>query len=143
MQWLPAMKPALSLVESVERLRRGLDYHMSRHNVLVSNLTQSETPGYRPLDLARSDFKKVLGVALETTNTGHLGGQSSAANATTAGFRVIKGGPAEAGGDGNSVDVDKEAMKIASNQLRYDTLAQLTQNELSDLVWAANDGRTG
>ncbi len=46
-----------------------------------------------------------------------------------------------AGSDGNAVSLDREAVKIATNQLRYDTVASLTQNELSGLVWAANDGR--
>jgi flagellar basal body rod protein FlgB len=45
--------------------------------------------------------------------------------------------------DGNAVSLDREAVKIAANQMRYDAIASLTQNELSGLVWAANDGRGG
>jgi flagellar basal body rod protein FlgB len=41
------------------------------------------------------------------------------------------------------VNVDREAVKIASNQLRYDAMAQLTQSALANLLWAANDGRGG
>ena len=48
-----------------------------------------------------------------------------------------------AGFDGNAVSVDREAVKIAANQLRYDTLAVLASQELDGLGWAANDGRAG
>ncbi len=137
------MKTDLGLVEGVEKLRRGLDFHIARHNVLVSNLTQSETPGYRPLDLAQTDFRKVLGVAMEGTHPGHLRGAGMSPTAVNGGFRVVKDASMTTGADGNSVDLDREAMKIATNQLRYDTIAQLTQSQLSDLVWAANDGRNG
>jgi flagellar basal-body rod protein FlgB len=131
----------MDLVESVERLRTGLDFHLARHNILVSNLTQSETPGYKPVDLARSDFKKVLGVALAGTHEGHMKGTERAAGSSGVSFRVVRDKSADGGADGNGVDVDREAMKIATNQLRYDTVAQLTQSALADLAWAANDGR--
>jgi flagellar basal body rod protein FlgB len=39
------------------------------------------------------------------------------------------------------VSVDREAVKIAANQLRYDTLAVLASQTLNGLAWAANDGR--
>jgi len=39
--------------------------------------------------------------------------------------------------------VDREAAKIAANQVRYDALASLVSGELSGLSWAANDGRAG
>jgi flagellar basal body rod protein FlgB len=56
----------------------------------------------------------------------------------------VKDGSASASGaDGNKVSLDREAVKIATNQLRYDTLASLVQNELSGLAWAANDGKGG
>jgi hypothetical protein len=34
-------------------------------------------------------------------------------------------------------------VKISSNQMRYDMLAQLASSELSGLEWAANDGKAG
>jgi len=127
----------MSLLDSVERLRTGLDYHLQRHNVLVSNLAQAETPGYRPVDLARTDFEGTLSVAVAKTEAGHI------APAGGNGFQVVEDPTAKAGADGNAVDVDREAVKISTNQMRYDMLAQLASSELATLEWAATDGRTG
>lgn len=128
----------MAIVDTVERLRTGLDYHLQRHNVLVSNLAQAETPGYRPVDLARGDFDGTLNVALAATSAGHIG-----ATAGGPSFQVLEDSTAKAGADGNAVDIDREAVKIATNQMRYDMLAQLASSELSGLEWAANDGKAG
>ncbi|AKU94676.1 Flagellar basal-body rod protein FlgB [Labilithrix luteola] len=130
----------MSLLDSVERLRTGLDYHLARHNVLVSNLAQADTPEYRPLDLARTEFQGAMNVALTATNSGHIG---APAGSSTAHFDVIKDPTAKAGADGNAVDIDREAVKISTNQMRYDMVAQLASSELATLEWAAADGRGG
>lgn len=127
----------MSLLGSVENLRAGLDYHLARHNVLVSNLAQVDTPEYKPVDLARTDFSSTLHVAMQQTDGKHLAGAHGGPA-----HRVIKD-PSAAGTDGNGVDIDREAVKIASNQMRYDVLAQLASSELATLAWAAADGRTG
>jgi len=128
----------MSLLDSVERLRTGLDYHLERHNVLVSNLAQAETPNYRPVDLVRSDFDGAMNVALAATDAGHV-----AAPAGSTAFHIAEDATAKAGADGNAVDIDREAVKIATNQMRYDMLAQLASSELANLEWAATDGKTG
>lgn len=130
----------MSLLDSVEHLRVGLDYHLQRHNVLVSNLAQAETPGYKPVDLARSDFEGEMSVAMKATEPGHVG---VAAGSAAPAFKVIEDPTAKAGLDGNGVDIDREAVKISTNQMRYDMLAQLASSELASLDWAANDGKGG
>src|SRR3954467_13604453 len=103
----------MALIDSVERLRTGLDYHLQRHNVLVSNLAQAETPGYRPVDLARTDFEGTLNVALDATEPGHIGVSTGA---PAQGFQIIEDKTSKASADGNAVDIDREAVKIATNQ---------------------------
>jgi flagellar basal-body rod protein FlgB len=128
----------MSLLDQVEMLRGHLDYHLSRHNVLVSNLAQADTPEYTPVDLARGkEFDGKLRVAMDQTQPGHMVGEKSAAAS-----RVVSD-PTAAGSDGNGVDMDKEAVKIATNQMRYDVLAQLASSELAGLEWAATDGKGG
>ena len=80
------------------------------------------------------------GGALTVTNAAHLPGRQG----TSTDFgRVVTDPTAKSGPDGNAVNVDREASKIAANQVRYDVLARLVQGELSGLAWAANDGRNG
>ena len=128
----------MSLLDSVDKLRVGLDYHLQRHNVLVSNLAQAETPGYRPVDLVRTDFDGAMNVALAATDPAHAGTPAGAPS-----FDVQEDKTAKAGADGNAVDIDHEAVRISTNQTRYDMLAQLASSELASLEWACTDGKTG
>jgi len=133
----------MGLLDSVERLHGALDYHLARHNLLTANLTQLDTPGYKPLDLERTKegFSGALNTALAETDSAHLGGGQQGMKASN--FRVVEDPTVAAGLDGNGVSVDREAVKIAANHVRYEVLATLTTNELSGLAWAANDGRNG
>ncbi len=134
-------EPLMSFLGSIDKLQVGLDYHLQRHNVLVSNLAQAETPGYRPVDLARNDFEGAMSVALSATDAQHMGGTAGAGAPPK--FDVIEDASASPGADGNAVDIDREAVKISTNQMRYDMLAQLASSELANLEWAATDGKGG
>jgi flagellar basal-body rod protein FlgB len=131
----------MRIIDSVEHLRASLDYHLARHNVLTANLAHVDTPGYKPVDLQRAGaFEGALHAALATTQSGHI----AQAHASVSGeaWHVVEDASAQATAtDGNAVSLDREAVKIATNQIRYDTLSSLVQNELAGLAWAANDGR--
>ncbi len=133
----------MDLLKGVGRLHAGLDYHLARHNVLAANLSHLDTPNFRPQDLERPNagFDGRMKVALASTDPGHLGGVAAAASSSSGGGRLVEDRHATIGQDGNSVSVDREAVKIASNQMRYDALSQLTSGQLSSLVWAVTDGR--
>ncbi len=133
---------AIRILDQVEQLRASLDYHLARHNLLAANLAHADTPGFRPMDLERTGtFAGALHTALNATEPGHMSGPHASAGGEV--WRVIQDAASASGNDGNGVSLDREAVKIASNQLRYDTLASLVQNQLAGLEWAANDGKTG
>ena len=138
----------MGLLDGVENLRGALDYHLERHNLLASNLAHIDTPGYKPVDLERSgSFAGELQVAM--TNEGHMVGSSSGTagvagpGGKSAHGKIVEDTGSDAGGDNNGVDLDREAVKIASNQMRYDMIAQLASSELQGLEWAATDGKRG
>ena len=133
----------MGLLDAVHALQAGLDYHLARQNLLTANLTHIDTPNYKPVDLERGgDFTKVLHVALESTNPAHFG-TSAGASPVDHDFRVVAAPGAAVGLDGNGVNVDREAAKIAANNVRYDALASLVSGELTGLQWAVNDGKAG
>jgi flagellar basal-body rod protein FlgB len=134
----------MGILDAVQTLHVGLDYHLARHNLLTSNLAHLDTPNYKPLDLQRAstDFTKQMSVAMAETDPLHLSAHASSSSAQE-GWTTIEDPGATPGADGNAVSVDREAAKIAANQVRYDALASLIGGELSGLAWAANDGRGG
>lgn len=130
-----------SVFTSVDPLRAALDYHLDRQNVLASNVAHVDTPGYRPNDLERVDqtgFTAALGLAMTRTNENHL--VSGALDAAPNG-RVFQDLSAGVGNDGNYVSLDREAAKLAANQLRYDTVSAIVSAELRQLSFAASDGK--
>jgi flagellar basal-body rod protein FlgB len=128
----------MSLFSSIEQIRAGLDYHLARQNLLTMNLAHVDTPGFHPVDLERHDsFTSVLSVSLAATDPKHIGTSERQGHD----FRVVTDKGAAPGLDGNAVSVDREAAKMAANNIRYETLATLAGGGLSDLLWAAKDGQ--
>ena len=127
---------------AINPLHAALDFHLERHTVLSSNIAHVDTPGYRPADLERVEpagFGSVLGVPMAKTAEGHLAGADSASAALHGRvFEDLSGG---AGNDGNYVSLDREAAKVAANQLRYDTVSAIVSAELRQLQYAAGDAK--
>jgi len=130
------------LFSSVGPLHAALDYHLERHTVLASNIAHVDTPGYKPSDLERVDsvgFGSALEMALTQTSAGHF--QAADGGATPLHGRVFEDLAAGSGNDGNYVSLDREATKVAANQLRYDTVSAIVSAELRALTYAANDAK--
>ena len=123
-------------------LHSALDYHLERHSVLSSNVAHVDTPGYKPSDLARVEdvnFNSVFGVELAKTQAGHMPGAQGAEGPLHG--RVFQDLSAGVGNDGNYVSLDREAAKVAANQLRYDTVSAIVSAELRQLHFAASDAK--
>ena len=128
----------MGLLDSVSHLQQALDYHLARHNVLASNLAHVDTPGYQPLDVERTGtFHGALRAAMTATDPQHFGGSVGTADT----WRVRVDPTAQPGEDGYDVNLDREAVKIAANHLRYETVSTLITSRLSTMLWASNDGR--
>jgi len=131
------------LFGAVGSLHAALDYHLERHTVLASNIAHVDTPGFHPHDLRRVDpaqsFDSALSVAMERTNGAHL--QLPNAGAVALEGRIFQDNSAGAGNDGNYVSLDREAAKVAANQLRYDVVSAVVSAELSQLRYAASDAK--
>lgn len=131
------------LFSAIGSLHGALDYHLERHTVLSSNVAHVDTPGYHPHDLRRVDpagsFESALSVAMDRTNGAHF--QTPNADAASLEGRIFEDLSAGAGNDGNYVSLDREAAKVAANQLRYDVISAVATAELSQLRYAATDGK--
>jgi flagellar basal-body rod protein FlgB len=128
---------AMSLLDKIDRLRGSLDYHLERQNLLSSNLAQMNTPGFRAKDLERSNFQSVMHATLASTSPLHLAGSAPPSGSG----KIVIDSSLPAGGDGNGVSLDREVVKIASNQVRYDVISGLASGSLGSLSWAVSDGR--
>lgn len=104
-------------------LQAGLDRATQRHSLLVGNLANLNTPGYRRQDM---DFSVELDKA-----TGKKIGTVSA--------RVTYGGAQRF--DGNGVDLEREITGLAETELRFATLTDFTSRYFRGLKDAISEGR--
>jgi flagellar basal-body rod protein FlgB len=129
------------LFKGVDSQRRALDFHLSRHNVLASNLANAETPGFKPLELLREIDKSGVGAApLSVTNEGHvaIGGAGAVEEYVTREDQT-----AAPGANGNAVSLEHEMSKLAANDIRFEGAVKIVAQQLAMLRYAANDGNGG
>jgi flagellar basal-body rod protein FlgB len=116
-------------------LRTRMEWHQERQRVLAENVANADTPNYRPLDLAPPNFEQELArpsIALVSTNPKDIGGDgndSLFAENPEMHYEVRPGG--------NSVNHEDEMMKVASNQMDFDAVADLYSRGLALIKLAA------
>ena len=123
-------------------LRTRMQWHQERQRVLADNVSNSDTPNFRPRDLVEPKFDKTGAVtgsmgplAMSRTSASHMtpsGAPSSFDQNKNAGFETR---PA-----GNAVNLEEEMMKAASNQMDYAAATSLYSKSLHLLKTAIGKG---
>ncbi len=123
-------------------LRTKMQWHQERQRVLSENVSNSDTPKFRPRDLVDPKFDKTGAVTgsmgplvLARTSASHLT-PSGAASA----FDQNKNAGFETRPAGNAVNLEEEMMKAASNQMEYAAVTSLYSKSLRLLKTAIGKG---
>jgi flagellar basal-body rod protein FlgB len=120
-------------------LRTKMQWHQERQRVLAENISNSDTPGFKPRDLVEPKFDRngasaagPLGsLAMMRTSTSHIatsGGGGSFAQKAKAGTETR---PA-----GNAVNLEDEMLKVSANQMDYAAATSLYTRSLGLLKTA-------
>ncbi|MBS1700696.1 MAG: flagellar basal body rod protein FlgB [Armatimonadetes bacterium] len=110
-----------------DRLNRSLDRTSERQSLLMKNLANVNTPGYKRQDC---DFNIMLEDSMDNFD-------QLVANRSIAGMRSEKSSLRT---DGNNVDMEYEVMSIANTETRYNTLTELTSRYFSGLKNVIREG---
>ncbi|HZR72756.1 flagellar basal body rod protein FlgB [Bradyrhizobium sp.] len=134
---------AISDLPTLSILRTKMQWHQERQSVLADNVSNSNTPNFRPRDLVEPKFEigsgKVDGgattLAMARTSTGHIG--ADGADPTfgenkRAGFLTR---PA-----GNAVSLEDEMLKVSANQMDYAAVTSLYSKSLHLIKTAIGKG---
>ncbi|WP_369722672.1 flagellar basal body rod protein FlgB [Bradyrhizobium sp. LLZ17] len=123
-------------------LRTKMQWHQERQRVLSENVSNSDTPNFRPRELVEPKFDKTgaaagsMGpLAMAVTSASHMtpsGAASIFDQNRNAGFETR---PA-----GNAVNLEEEMMKSASNQMDYAAVTSLYSKSLHLLKTAIGKG---
>lgn len=125
---------AISDIPILSMLRTRLEWAQARQRVLAENVANSDTPGFRARDLTPLKFEApgegsagVTPVALATTAPGHIIGAAPAQSA----FRSERAGHYDVRPTGNAVNLEEEMMKVAANQMDFQTASALYSHSLN------------
>jgi flagellar basal-body rod protein FlgB len=128
---------AIADLPALAALRTRMQWHQQRQRVLAENISNSDTPNFKPRDLVEPKFTPAGSptgttgaLALARTDPGHMtlpGGSDSFGDRKT--FYETR--PA-----GNSVSMEDEMMKVAANQMDYQAATTLYSKSLGLLMTA-------
>ncbi len=122
-------------------MERTLDLTNTRHKLISSNIANEETPGYKSMDI---DFQRELtmqiskdSLKLNKTHAAHLPTDISAKTAPKVNYTLGDG----EGLDGNTVNLEKEMVKMSQNSVWNDTALTILAKKFAGLKSAINDTR--
>jgi flagellar basal-body rod protein FlgB len=124
-------------------LRTKMQWHQERQRVLSENVSNSDTPNFKPLDLVEPKFDSAGGsvegsmgsLAMMRTSTSHIGpsgAPDSFAQDRKTGFQTR---PA-----GNAVNLEDQMLKVSANQMDYAAVTSLYSKSLHLLKTAIGKG---
>jgi len=119
-------------------LTSRMQWLSDRQQVLTQNIANSDTPGYRAMELSQPSFKKTLSgvqsIQLATTNPMHM---SPLQTSSSAGVMSINKTPSEVYPTGNSVNLEDETRKAAENAMNFQLVSSVYKREMGMLMKAA------
>jgi flagellar basal-body rod protein FlgB len=119
-----------------------LDMRLERQNLVTANITNADTPNYRPVHL---EFEKDLQTALALdmrgkvtrTDPSHLPAAFDVDGFKGKGIKEFK--PREVFG-GDKVDLDKEMTAMAKNTMLYNALTSVIKKNFEGIQKAITEG---
>ena len=132
---LAIVRVVSSMFGPIDSLAGAMTYHRARQSVLAGNLSNLETPGYRPADLER-----VVSPASSLIRTDPAHFEAGGGTGSGEFQLVFDDGGKLTGPDGNAVTLDRELAKMSANGVRYNTSTELVNRRLALLRYAAGDG---
>jgi flagellar basal-body rod protein FlgB len=118
-------------------LKTRMHWHQTRQKLLAENVSNADTPGFKPQDLRAPSFGPAgrpvaAGVRLEQTAAGHIAPTPVRGGEDPRNARRFETTPS-----GNAVNIEDEMLKAAQNQSDFQLAASLYQKSLQMLRIAA------
>ena len=141
MRHIQAEGVKMSILSKTDVLKSGLDAAWLRNEVIMNNIANAETPGFKA---SKVEFENTFKAALKNgsefktkcTRSSHKSFNNGALCA-----KVVKNGRTSMRMDGNNVDIEEENIELARNTIYYYTLTEQLKSELMRLKLAITEGR--
>ena len=115
----------ISQIPIFSMLRTKMRWHQERQRLLAENVSNADTPKFKPRDLAPLRPDQIApapaSLAMAQTRPGHI----AASDAGTSQFQLDRRGTFEVRPAGNAVSLEDEMLKVASNQMDFQAATAL------------------
>jgi flagellar basal-body rod protein FlgB len=118
---------------SLNLAAKALNLRAQRHEMIISNIANADTPGFKAFDLmVEKSMQQQNGsgnhLSVNRTHPGHL--PTAKVNEPTMVPNIVRLPEQDnLRGDGNTVDMDREMSSLSSNQLMYRASAQIVAKD--------------
>ena len=132
--------------KTVDLAQKALDLRSRRHDVLLSNIANADTPGYKAFDLMveealSKEAPKSEQLQMQRTEEGHMAFGGTRSYGTIQPQKVDLNSQVTLRGDGNTVDMDREMSSLAANQLQFRLSSQILSKKFTALHNIIKGGR--
>lgn len=123
---------------------KALNLRARRHELIISNLANADTPGYKAFDLVMDEALAAqtqggAPLSMAQTHTGHLAGRTATSESLQR-YIVRSDDSVNMRGDGNTVNMEREMASLAENQLMYKASAQIVAKKFQSLKSVISGG---
>lgn len=126
-------------------MQRALDLRSRKHEVVVSNVVNADTPGFKAFDIEvkaalQANSQKTGNGELTRTHTGHLPLRNHSGSPVRPRIRELSA-EVSLRGDGNTVVLEKEMSDLARNNLLYRATAEIMGKKFTGLKNVIKGGK--
>jgi flagellar basal-body rod protein FlgB len=114
----------ISQIPIFSMLRTRMQWHQERQQLLAENVSNANTPNFKPRDLAPPDFTRAQQVAapgVTRTSPDHIAGMTADASQ----FEFDRRGSFEVRPAGNGVDLEDQMLKVGANAMDFQVASAL------------------
>jgi len=125
--------------------QEALNLLTRRQDILASNIANADTPGYLARDIDFSqELKKAVAqerrqaqsLSLNLTAERHIPAVAPAINRNDLLYRI----PDQPSADGNTVDMDRERVNFADNNIKYQTSLTILGSQIKGMMSVISQG---
>ncbi|RPH29238.1 flagellar basal body rod protein FlgB [Buttiauxella warmboldiae] len=116
-----------------------------RQNILASNIANADTPGYLARDIDFStqlknamnhNIQATTPLSLSLTSTSHIAAGATVIDNGQLLYRI----PDQPTADGNTVDMDRERVSFADNNMKYQTSLTVLGSQIKNMMSVIGQG---
>jgi flagellar basal-body rod protein FlgB len=125
-------------------LEKVMDLRSRKHNLVISNIVNIDTPNYKGFDMViDEELKKIPRsghtMGMSRTDPNHFPVNQTDSQTISYDKKSLK--PVTLRGDGNSVDLDNVMGEMAENSLMYNALAKIVKMKFRSLTNVIGGGK--